>query len=86
MDGRSPAWKRVLDSRQNLPKDRFNSIYAARTAQNHPGVPGRYRFVLARHWSADALRNGHYAVEVQAADIRGNCVTARIRFTVANGL
>jgi hypothetical protein len=80
------GWKRVLDSRQNLPKDRFDSVYAAGTAQNHPGVPGRYRFVLARRWSADVLPNGRYAVEVQAEDIRGNRVTARISFSVANGL
>ena len=86
-DGRPhTAWQRVLDSRQNLPRDRFDSVYAARTAQNHPGVPGRYRFVLARHWSADALPNGRYAVEVQAEDIRGNRVTARTPFTVTNGL
>jgi hypothetical protein len=86
-DGRPvTGWKRVLDSRQTVPKDRFNSVYAAGTAQNHPGVPGRYRFLLAHRWSTDVLPNGPYAVEVQAEDIRGNNVTARIRFTIANSL
>jgi hypothetical protein len=80
------AWKRVLDSRRTLPKDQFGSVYAAGTAQNHPGVPGRYRFLLARRWSTEKLPNGGYAIEVQAADIRGNSRTARIRLTVANGL
>jgi hypothetical protein len=86
-DGRSVnGWKRVFDSRRNLPDEQFTSVYAAGTAQNHPGVPGRYRFLLAHRWSTAKLRNGRYAIEVQAEDIRGNQVTARVSFTVENGL
>jgi hypothetical protein len=80
------GWKGVLDSRQALPKDQFDSVYAAGTAQNHPGIPGRYRFLLAPRWSTQKLTNGRYIVEVQAADIRRNSVTARISLTVENGL
>jgi hypothetical protein len=79
-------WTSVLDSRRTLPNDQFASVYAARTRQNHPGVPGRYRFLLARRWSADALPDGRYAVEVQVGDVRGNRATARVWFTVDKGL
>jgi hypothetical protein len=80
------AWKRVLDSRENLPKEQFDSVYAGGTAQNHPGVPGRYRFLLARGWATAKLANGRYEIEVQAGDIRANSVTARIDLAVENGL
>ena len=79
-------WKQILDSRRNLPKTGFGSIYAAGTAQNHPGIPGLYRFLLAGRWSTKTLPNGRYAIEVQAKDIRGNSVTARVAFAVENGL
>jgi hypothetical protein len=86
-DGRPvTAWKHILDSRANLPKTGFGSVYAAGTAQNHPGVPGIYRFLLAGRWSTKGLSNGRYAIEVQAKDIRGNSVTARATFVVENGL
>ena len=80
------AWKQILDSRSNLPKAGFGSVYAAGTAQNHPGVPGLYRFLLAGRWSTKELANGRYAIEVQAKDIRGNSITARVGFVVENGL
>jgi murein DD-endopeptidase MepM/ murein hydrolase activator NlpD len=86
-DGRPVTpWKRILDSRTNIPKTGFGSVYAAGTAQNHPGVPGLYRFLLAGRWSTKDFPNRRYAIEVQAKDIRGNSVWARVSFVVENGL
>jgi hypothetical protein len=79
------GWHTVLESQSNLPKDEFGSVYAAGTAQNHPGRPGHYRFSLAKAWSSRSLPNGSYAIEIKAADIRSNAIVGRVSFTVDNG-
>jgi len=79
------GWHSVLESQRNLPKEQFGTVYAAGTAQNHPGHPGLYRFSLAKAWTSTSLPNGSYALEIKAADIRSNAVVGRIGFTVDNG-
>jgi hypothetical protein len=80
------GWRSVLESQSNLPKNQFSSVYAAGTAQNHPGYPGLYRFSLAKAWTSKSLPNGSYAVEMQARDIRSNSVLGRFSFTVDNNI
>jgi hypothetical protein len=80
-------WHTPVDfSRRLIPKERFRSVYAPGTRQNHAGSPGLYRFYLAHTWSTDRLSDGPYRLEVEAADLGGNVGTLGLPFTLANQL
>jgi hypothetical protein len=54
-------WHTPVDfTRTMIPKERFRSVYAPGTRQNHAGAPGLYRFYLAHTWSTDLLPDGPY--------------------------
>jgi hypothetical protein len=55
-----------------LPAGQFESVYAPETQQNHKGVPGRLRFVLARGAEARAIAAHATAIEIAASDTAGN--------------
>ena len=81
------AWHTPVDFTKGLlPQDRYAGIYAPGTRQNHAGQPGLYRFYLAHTWSTQVLRNGAYALEVEASDLAGNTGSRKLAFTLANGL
>jgi hypothetical protein len=80
-------WHAPVDFRTALmPQERFDTIYAPGTRQNHAGEPGVYRFYLAHTWSTGWLPNDDYAIEVEASDLAGNVAAFRLPFTLANGL
>ena len=80
------AWRTAIDFRLHLlPSSLFGSVFSNATWQNRASQPGRYVFYLARSIDTTRLANGLYAVEVLAADTRGNSTTARLPFRVANG-
>jgi hypothetical protein len=55
----------------------FGNVYAPGTLQNHAGKPGVFRFWLARGFDTRPHPDGHYALEVEAADVRGNASRRR---------
>lgn len=69
-----------------IPKERFRSVYAPGTRQNHANAPGLYRFYLAHTWSTDLLPDGPYRLEVEASDLAGNVGSRALQFTLANNL
>ena len=64
----------------------FRRIYAPGTRQNRQGKPGLYRFYLAHTWSTTLLEDGHYRLEVEASDLRGNDGRLHLPFTITNEL
>ncbi len=74
-------WTVAVDSSTYHPKSAFNSVYAPGTHQNFPGRTGRFVFWLTH---GIALQDGHYAIEVQASDTRGNTGTGSLAFDVEN--
>jgi len=81
------AWHTPIDfSRTLLPRAAFRRIYAPGTRQNRQGKPGLYRFYLAHRWSSTLLEDGHYDLEVEAFDLRGNHGRLRQPFTITNEL
>jgi hypothetical protein len=80
-------WHTPIDlSKALLPKSAFRRIYAPGTRQNRPGSPGLYRFYLAHRWSTTLLPDGHYRLEVEAADLYGNTGRLHLPFTIANNV
>ena len=78
-------WHTPIDfSKGLLPKEDFRRIYAPGTRQNRAGKPGLYRFFLAHTWSTTLLTDGHYRLEVEASDLRGNKGGLHLPFTIAN--
>lgn len=78
-------WHAPVDFRRRmLDRQLFRTVYAPGTRQNHPDEPGCYRFYLAHTWSTHLLPNGHYRLDVQAADISGNRATATLPLRLAN--
>jgi hypothetical protein len=78
-------WHTPIDLRPRmLDKERFSSVYAPGTRQNHPSRPGCLRFYLAHSWSTRLLPNGHYELEVEAANVSGHRASASLPFTLAN--
>jgi hypothetical protein len=69
-----------------LPRTAFRRIYAPGTRQNRQAKPGLYRFYLAHRWSTTLLPDGHYHLEVEATDLRGNQGRLRQAFTITNEL
>ena len=61
------------------PRRDYAKVFARGTHQNFPGKPGRYIFWLTH---GTGLLDGHYAIEVQASDTRGNTGTATYPFDV----
>jgi hypothetical protein len=81
------AWHTPVDFTKGLlPKERFSSVYAPGTRQNHAGKPGRYRFFLAHTWSTELLRDADYVLEVEARDLAGNVGTHAQPFRIVNEL
>jgi hypothetical protein len=80
-------WRTPVDlSRSMLPQERFRSVYAPGTRQNHSGEPGLYRFYLAHTWSTALLPDGPYRLEVEASDLAGNAGSRSLAFSIANDL
>ena len=78
-------WHTPVDLRlRMLDQDLFPKVYAPGTRQNHPNKPGRYRFYLAHTWSTKLLPNGHYELDVEAANVAGHKASASLPFTIAN--
>jgi hypothetical protein len=69
-----------------LPKERFKTVYAPGTRQNHADKPGLYRFYLAHTWSTKTLPDGDYELEVEASDLAGNTGSLTRDFTLVNNL
>jgi hypothetical protein len=80
-------WRTPIDlSKKLLPPEDFRRIYAPGTRQNRQGKPGLYRFYLAHAWSTTLLEDGHYRLEVEASDLRGNQGRLQLPFTITNEL
>jgi hypothetical protein len=62
-------WTTAVDSRRFHNANEYTSVFAPATRQNRPGRPGLYVFWLSHGMH---LLDGHYDVEVQAIDTRGN--------------
>jgi hypothetical protein len=78
-------WHTPIDlGRELLPQDEFRRVYAPGTRQNRAGKPGLYRFHLAHTWSTTLLSDGHYRIEVEASDLRGNKGDLHLPFTITN--
>jgi hypothetical protein len=78
-------WTVAADFRSTLvPGDRYDSVYAPGTRQNHPNEPGLYRFWLARGLDTTRFPDGSYCVDVEAADIRGNASRGHLAVVIAN--
>jgi hypothetical protein len=73
----------ALDSSQQLPRERFDSIYAPGTIPNRPGDPGHYRFYLAHGFRASQLRAGTGRLRIEVSDTRGNRAVAQVRLAKA---
>ena len=80
-------WHAPIDfGKELLPQEDFRRIYAPGTRQNRQGKPGLYRFYLAHTWSTTLLDDGHYGLEVEASDLRGNKGRLHLPFTLINDL
>ena len=72
-------WTVAFEATTYRPKKDYGLVYAPGTHQNFPGKAGRYVFWLTRGLS---LLGGHYALDVQASDTRGNTGTGATSFEV----
>jgi hypothetical protein len=61
---------------------RFATIYAPGTRQNHPNEPGVFRYRLGRQLDTRRYPDGHYHIEVEATDSRGNTGRRRKAVTI----
>jgi len=73
----------AVDSSRQLPRERFDSIYAPGTFPNRPRHPGHYRFYLAHGFRASRLPTGMGRVRIVASDTRGNRVVANVKVATA---
>ena len=82
------AWHTPIDlSKDTAPHaPRSGGSTRPGTRQNREGKPGLYRFHLAHSWSTTLLLDGHYQLEVEATDLRGNQGRLRRPFTITNEL
>ena len=79
------SWRTAIDFSATIPApSMFDTVYAPWTRQNHAWRPGRYRVQIASDWDSASLRNGHYVLEVEAIDTRGNRTHDSIRFSISN--
>src|SRR5262249_39597494 len=74
-------WQVALDHRTSFHPDvqgdpasdvNFGAVYAPDTTQNHPNMPGLFRFWLTRGFDTRRYPDGAYKLEVEASDVRGN--------------
>jgi hypothetical protein len=78
-------WTVTADFRKTLlPNSRYPAVYAAGTTQNHPKVPGLFRFLLAKAFDTRRHPDGTYRLDVEAADIRGNASRVHLELTLTN--
>jgi hypothetical protein len=78
-DGIDSDWSVAEDANVYHLPDEFDQIYAPGTRQNFAGRPGRYVFWLTHGM---ALPDGHYVLDVEASDTRGNTGSASLAFDV----
>ena len=71
-------WSAAVDFRTILPRCSFDTVYDAKTSQNHASTTGDYRFVLVHGWHGA----GTYVLDVRVADTAGNTATRSLTFTV----
>jgi hypothetical protein len=83
----------AADFRTTLPPNgQFFGVYAKGTyensprfgAQQYPGMPGRYLFLLAGNFDTAGLPNGTYVLSVRVADVRGNRSVGSERVSILN--
>jgi hypothetical protein len=80
-------WATAVDFRLTIPPPAaYTSVFAARTRQNHPNRPGRYRVYLARNWNASRLAAGGYRIQASVTDAAGNAAGVTTRIAVASPL
>jgi hypothetical protein len=78
-------WTTSIDFRSKLPApDLFPRTYAPGSRQNHPKLPGAYRFFLARGWGTAGHEDGEYRLDVEVSDIRGNKAVAHLPIVLTN--
>ena len=84
-DGREAiSWRTAFDVRSRLPAVPYPSVYAPETRQNRR--PTRFLPLLPRARLAQLrARRRRVCAPVAATDVRGNTVTAKQPFLVANG-
>jgi murein DD-endopeptidase MepM/ murein hydrolase activator NlpD len=73
----------VVDSGRQLPRERYDWIYAPGTFQNRKGHPGHYRFYLAHGFRASQLPAGVGRLRIVGSDTRGNLVVATVKLAAA---
>jgi murein DD-endopeptidase MepM/ murein hydrolase activator NlpD len=80
-------WRTSADFRSTLPANSlYDTIYAAGTTQNHPPIPGCYRFQRAAAFDTTAHRDGSYRLDVEVADTRGNASRGHRTVTLTNAV
>jgi hypothetical protein len=80
-------WHTPIDLRKKLlPAENSRRIYAPGTRQNRQGRPGLYRFYLAHTWGTTLLEDGHYRLEVEVSDLRGNLGRLHLPVTITDEL
>ena len=62
----------------------FGAVYAPDTTQNNPNMPGVFHIWLKRGFDTSRYPDGHYHVEVEAADVRGNRGRHELPVTIDN--
>lgn len=81
--GTAGAWHVAADFRlRMLDRNRFASVYAPETTQNHEGRAGTFAFFLAHEWKP---ADGTYRIQIEAADTRGNRAVGSFDITVLHG-
>jgi hypothetical protein len=84
-------WRVAADFRSSFVPDvvgnsdlHFGDVYAPGTRQNHPNEPGLFRLWLARGLDTRPHPDGHYRLDVEAADVRGNASRGHLVLTFVN--
>ena len=78
-------WNLAIDFHFALmPAGLYGWLYAPGSYQNKANRPGRYVFWVAHGLDTSTLPNGHYAIDVLAADTRWNLGSSSLAFTIAN--
>jgi hypothetical protein len=84
--GTVTGWRVAVDFRRTIPSaSLFYTVYSRWTTQNFVSIRGRFGVYLAHGLDTTRLADGEYAIEVVAADSRGNATRALKPITVHGG-